>query len=114
MKKIAVVGCGVYMDSGNGCPGEWRCLKAAALGEGSFEEAATVVSFVKCVCPGRCVAPNLGLAAKLSQTKPDVIHFSTCLVKGQPGCPYVKPEELAAIVENKTGVKVVLGTHDYH
>jgi hypothetical protein len=30
MKKVAIVGCGSYMDSGYGCPGEWRCLKAAA------------------------------------------------------------------------------------
>jgi len=41
MKKVAVVGCGAYMDSGYGCPGEWRCLKAAALGEGEFDEACT-------------------------------------------------------------------------
>jgi hypothetical protein len=33
VKKIAVVGCGAYMDSGYGCPGEWRCLKAAAQGK---------------------------------------------------------------------------------
>jgi hypothetical protein len=38
MKKVMVVGCGAYMDSGYGCPGEWRCLKAATLGEGSFDE----------------------------------------------------------------------------
>ena len=36
MRKVAVIGCGAYMDSGYGCPGEWRCLKAAALGEGKF------------------------------------------------------------------------------
>jgi predicted metal-binding protein len=27
---------------------------------------------------------------------------------------HFKPEELAEIVEKKTGIKVVLGTHDYH
>jgi hypothetical protein len=31
MEKIAIVGCGAYMDTGYGCVGEWRCLKAAAL-----------------------------------------------------------------------------------
>jgi len=30
MEKIAVFGCGAYMDQGYGCPGEWRCLKAVA------------------------------------------------------------------------------------
>jgi hypothetical protein len=42
MEKVAIVGCGAYMDSGYGCPGEWRCLKAAALGEGSFENPSLV------------------------------------------------------------------------
>lgn len=114
MKKVAIVGCGAYMESGYGCPGEWRCLKAASLGEGSFSEPHTVVSFVSCECPGRTVVPTLGMAAKLSEMKPDVIHFSTCLSSAKPDCPYIKPEELAQLVENKTGVKVVLGTHDYH
>jgi predicted metal-binding protein len=54
------------------------------------------------------------MAEKLSGIKPDVIHFSSCLVNAKPECPYFKPEELAAAVESKTGVKVVLGTHDYH
>lgn len=114
MKKVAVVGCGSYMESGYGCPGEWRCLKAAALGEGSFEEPSSVVSFVACECPGRTVVPTLGMAAKLSEMKPDVIHFSTCMAKAQPGCPYTKPEDMAKLVEEKTGIKVILGTHDYH
>ncbi len=114
MKKVAVVGCGTYMESGYGCPGEWRCLKAAALGEGTFDEPSTVVSFVTCECPGRAVVPNLGMAAKLSEMKPDKIYFSTCLTKGQPACPYFTPEELAKIVQDKTGVQVTLGTHDYH
>lgn len=114
MKKVAIVGCGAYMDSGYGCPGEWRCLKAAAMGEGTFSEPAQVISFVKCECPGRTVAPNLGMAAKLGELKPDEIYFSTCLAKAKPDCPYVKPEELAKIVEGKTGIAPILGTHDYH
>lgn len=113
MKKVAIVGCGAYMESGYGCPGEWRCLKAAALGEGEFKEPSTVVSFVQCECPGRSVAPNLGMAAKLSEMKPDVVYFSSCLAKAKPGCPYFKPEELAEAVTGKIGVPVVLGTHEY-
>ena len=114
MKKVAVVSCGAYVDSGYGCPGEWRCLKAAALGEGHYGEPAQVVSFVKCDCPGRSVVPNIGMAAKLSETKPDEIHLSSCLVNAKPGCPYFTAEELAAMIENKTGLKVTLGTHEYH
>ena len=114
MKKVAVVGCGAYMDSGYGCPGEWRCLKAAALGEGSFDESSQVTAFIKCECPGRTLVPNMGMAMKLSEMKPDVIHFSTCLANAKPDCPYGGAEEFAKMLEGKTGIKVILGTHDYH
>ena len=114
MKRVALVGCGAYMDSGYGCPGEWRCLKAAALGEGNFSEAVQVVAFVKCTCPGRSLAPNLGMAAQISEIKPDEIYLSSCLVNARPECPYSTAEELAKIIEKKTGVGVKLGTHEYH
>ena len=78
MKKVAIIGCGAYMDSGYGCPGEWRCLKAAALGDGKFDSPSAVVAFVKCECPGRTLVPNMGMAMKLSEIKPDVIHLSSC------------------------------------
>ncbi len=55
MRKVAVVGCGAYMDSGYGC---------------------------------------------LANAKPD--------------CPYGTAEELAKMLEGKTGIQVVIGTHDYH
>lgn len=114
MKKVAIVGCGAYMDSGYGCPGEWRCLKAAALGEGKFEEPSQVVSFITCECPGRTVAPNMGMAMKLSETKPDQIYLSSCLANAKPECPYTSAADLAKILEQKTGLPVILGTHDYH
>jgi predicted metal-binding protein len=114
MEKIAVVGCGSYMDQGYGCPGEWRCLKAAALGEGKFAEPAAVVAFIKCECPGRTVLPALGMAAKISEIKPDKIYLSSCLVNARPGCPYTAAEDLAALIREKTGTEVILGTHDYH
>ena len=113
MKKVAIVGCGAYMDSGYGCPGEWRCLKAAALGEGQFDEPVSVVGFVKCECPGRTLVPNIGMTMKLSEIKPDAIYLSSCLVNAKPGCPYSNADEMAAIIENKTGVSVVQGTHSY-
>jgi predicted metal-binding protein len=114
MKKVLVIGCGAYMDSGYGCPAEWRCLKAAALGEGKFTEPSQVVGFLKCQCPGRTTVPNLGMALKLSELKPDLIYLSSCLVNAKPGCPYINAENMAAMIGEKTGIKVVLGTHDYH
>ncbi|MCD6305459.1 MAG: CGGC domain-containing protein [Deltaproteobacteria bacterium] len=114
MKKVAIIGCGAYMDSGYGCPGEWRCLKAAAMGEGKFTEPSLVTAFVKCECPGRTLIPNLGMAMKLSEIKPDAIYLSSCLVNAKPGCPYGTAEEFAELIKNNTGIDVILGTHDYH
>ncbi len=114
MKKVAIVGCGAYMDSGYGCPGEWRCLKAAALGEHCFDEPSQVVAFIKCECPGRTIVPNLGMAMQLSELRPDAIYLSTCLANAKPECPYSNAQEFAKILEGKHGIKVILGTHDYH
>ncbi len=113
MKKVLLVGCGAYMDSGYGCPGKWRCLKAAALGEGKFGEPVQVVGFVKCNCPGRNLAANIVMAIKLSEIKPDEIRLSSCLVNAKPGCPHLSSEEMAKIITSKTGVNVLMGTHEY-
>lgn len=114
MEKIIIVGCGSYMDSGYGCPGEWRCLKAAALGDGNIESPSQVIGFVRCECPGRSTAPNVGMTAKLSEIKPDKVYLSSCMANAKPACPYTTPAEMAQIIEDKTGIKVVVGTHDYH
>jgi predicted metal-binding protein len=114
MKKVVIVGCGSYMDSGYGCPGEWRCLKAAAMGEGKFDEPSSVIGFVKCECPGRTMVPNIGMTMKLSELKPDAIYLSSCMVGAKPDCPYSTPEEKAEFIKSKTGIDVILGTHDYH
>ena len=113
MKKVVIVGCGAYMESGYGCPGEWRCLKAAALGEGKFDEPVQVIAFVKCECPGRSLASNVGMAIKLSEVKPDEIRLSSCLAGAKPDCPYATAEQWAQIIKNKTGVNVEMGTHEY-
>ncbi|OQX64132.1 MAG: CGGC domain-containing protein [Desulfococcus sp. 4484_241] len=114
MKRVMVVGCSAYMNTGYGCPGEWRCLKAAALGEGKFDEPSAVIGFVKCECPGRNLVSNIGMSVKLSELKPDLVYLSSCLVNSKPGCPYISPDEMAKMIEGKFGVPVVLGTHDYH
>lgn len=113
MKQVMLVGCGAYMDSGYGCPGEWRCLKAAALGDGQFGEPVRIIAFVRCECPGRTVAPNVGMAVKLSQIKPEAVYLTTCLAKAKPACPYISPEEMAQVITQKTGIPVLFGTHDY-
>ena len=64
--------------------------------------------------PGSILAANTGLAFKMSEMKPDKIYLSSCLANAKPGCPYTDATEIAKLIENKTGIKVVLGTHDYH
>jgi len=113
MQKVFIVACGAYTETGYGCPGEWRCLKAAALGEGKFSSPVQVIAFIACECPGRSLVNNIGMAVKLSEIKPDAIYLSKCLVEARPGCPYTSPEELAGLIEGKTGVPVVQGTHEY-
>jgi predicted metal-binding protein len=56
----------------------------------------------------------MGMAVKLSEIKPDLIYLSTCLANAKPECPYTNPEDMAKALEGKAGVKVVIGTHDYH
>ncbi len=114
MEKIVIVGCGAYMDSGYGCPGEWRCLKAASLGEGDITKPSTVIALIKCECPGRALVPTVAMALKMADIKADTIYLSTCLVNAKPGCPYSNADEMAKILESKTGIKVKQGTHDYH
>ena len=114
MQQVMVIGCGAYIDSGYGCPGEWRCLKAASLGEGTFQVASQVIAFVKCECPGRALVPNLGVAMRMSEINPEKIYLSSCLANAKPGCPYFSPEEVAAIIEKQFGIEVVKGTHEYH
>jgi predicted metal-binding protein len=58
--------------------------------------------------------PTIGMAAKLSEIKPEKIYLSSCLVNAKPGCPYTSADELGAILEGKFEVPVVKGTHDYH
>ncbi|MGB9846669.1 MAG: CGGC domain-containing protein [Desulfotomaculales bacterium] len=113
MQKVFIVACRAYTETGYGCPGEWRCLKAAALGEGKFSSPVQVIAFVACECPGRSLVNNIGMAIKLSEIKPDAVYLSKCLVEAKPGCPYFAPEDFAKMIEGRLGVPVVLGTHDY-
>jgi predicted metal-binding protein len=101
------------MDDSTGCPGEWRCLKAAAEGDGTFDEPSQVVSFIKCQCPGRTTVPNVGMAVTLSETQPDKIYLSSCMTRAEPACPNQEIEDLGALLEEKFSVPVVKGTHDY-
>ncbi|SHJ71162.1 CGGC domain-containing protein [Desulfofundulus thermosubterraneus] len=113
MVNVLIVSCGSYLSQGYGCPGEWKCFKAARDREGNFKDydAVNVVGFLACECPGRSLIPNIGCVKK--NVDFDVIHLSTCMVNAWPACPYRDVDELAKKITEKFGVKVVKGTHDY-
>lgn len=90
-----------------------RLPRRVEVSQGSFSEPSQVVSFVQCECPGRSAVNNLGMAIKLAQLKPDEVYLSSCLVNAKPGCPYFTPGDLAAVITEKTGIPVKLGTHHY-
>jgi predicted metal-binding protein len=101
------------MSTGTACPGDWKCFKAASLGEGKFGEQTEIMSFVRCDCPGRTVVPNVMMAIKLSGVKPDEIMLSSCMAMAKPDCPTLNMQQVAAILKDKTGVEVTMGTHQY-
>jgi predicted metal-binding protein len=115
MNNVIIIGCGAYMDSGYGCPAEWRCLKAAARGEGHFDQPVAVTGLLKCQCPGRNTIPNLKMTLKLSEVAPDAVYLSSCLAKAKPECPYYEggAAQMADMIKANFGLPVILGTHQY-
>lgn len=113
IKRVAIVCCGVSADSGRKCPGEWRCYRAAAFGEGKFGEPCQVISFLRCECPVQGKARALNeIVSRLLEMRPDSIHLSYCLVNSKKVCPLGSTLEFAGILEERTGIPVILGTHD--
>ena len=101
------------MSTGTACPGDWKCFKAANKGEGKFTEQSEITAFVRCDCPGRTVIPNVITAIKLSGEKPDEIKLSSCMAVAKPACPTLNMEQIAAMLTEKTGIPVSMGTHEY-
>jgi hypothetical protein len=45
MENVVVVGCRTRVNNGYGCPGEWRCLKAVALGDEPIKTHPRLLDF---------------------------------------------------------------------
>ncbi len=115
MPRVLLVGCGSYMENSYDCPGDWKCLTAAAEKRAQFsdyDEDVKVVGFMRCKCPGRALVNNVGVAKKRSDF--DVIHITNCMAKAVPLCKNHDLEQLPKMLEEKTGAKVVVGTHDFY
>jgi predicted metal-binding protein len=111
--NVLVVSCGRYAAGGYGCPGEWKCFTAAVKREGEFAgyDDVKVVGFLACDCPGRELIANIGCVKKNADF--EAVHFSTCMAKAWPPCPYMDMDELGRKITEKHNVKVVKGTHNY-
>ncbi len=59
---------------------------------------------------GGCPGGNIGYAPEeMKKNGVDVIHFATGMVVGYPPCPYIG--YFKKYIEEKFGIKVVIGTH---
>ncbi len=112
-KRVLLIGCGSYMDDSYDCAADWKCLTAAAEKRGAFKDYddVKVVGFLRCRCPGRALVNNA--AVTKNRTEYDIIHITNCMAKAMPMCKNHNMEELPKMLEEKTGVKVIVGTHDF-
>ena len=113
MENVVVVGCGSYIDSVASCPGDWKCFKAARLGEGFFPEQANILALVRCTCPGRAILSNVKMTMKFLDTKVDRVHIATCMAFAYPDCAHVDMEKLAKNIAEEHDVPVTMGSHKY-
>jgi predicted metal-binding protein len=104
--KIGIIICNRYRTCAGG-----KCLRAMRNKEGAFAQYADsdveLVGYTTCDgCPGGNIE-NTG--EEMVKNGAQVIHLATGLLVGYPPCPYI--HTFKAFLENRYGVKVVVGTH---
>ena len=104
--KIGIIICDRYRTCAGG-----KCLRSMRNREGAFsiyaDSDVELVGYTTCNgCPGG----NIEYAGdEMVKNGAQVIHLATGLLVGYPPCPYI--DTFKDFLENKYGVKVVLGTH---
>jgi predicted metal-binding protein len=104
--KIGIIICDRYRNCAGG-----KCLKALREREGAFsiykDKDVELVGYTTC---GGCPGGNVEYAPEeMKKNGVEVIHLATGMVVGYPPCPYVS--HFKKFIEEKYGVKVVIGTH---
>ncbi len=104
--KIGIVICDRYKSCAGG-----KCFRALKNREGAFDVyAQTGVELVGFTSCGGCPGGNIEyLGEEMVKNGAEVIHLATGLVVGYPPCPSIVP--FKAFLEERFGVKVVIGTH---
>jgi predicted metal-binding protein len=104
--KIGIIICDRYRRCAGG-----KCLRAMKNREGAFciyaDNDLELVGYTTCDgCPGG----NIEYAGEeMVRNGAQVIHLATGLVVGYPPCPHINT--FKTFLENRYGVKVVVGTH---
>jgi predicted metal-binding protein len=117
MAKIAVLYCKRVKD--HSCIACAKCFKGMAEKNGEYarHDEIELVAMTDCGdCPG-LVVPRVKLLSEVANgvERPiDTVHLGTCvkLAMETGSCP-IDLDMVEPILENKFGVKVVLGTHSY-
>ncbi len=104
--KIGIIICDRYHRCGGG-----KCFKAIKNREGAFDiykdQDVEVVGYTTC---GGCPGVNIEyVPEEMIKNGADTIHLATGMVVGYPPCPRVG--YFKKYIEEKFGVKVVVGTH---
>jgi len=105
--KIGIIICDRYRRCAGG-----KCFRSMKNREGAFniydrDIDLEIVGYTTCDgCPGG----NIEYAGdEMVKNGAEVIHLATGLVVGYPPCPYI--DTFKRFLENRFGLKVVLGTH---
>ena len=104
--KVGIIICDRYRRCAGG-----KCLRALKNKEGAFsiytDAEPELVGYTTCDgCPGG----NIEYAGEeMVKNGAEVIHLATGLVVGYPPCPHI--ESFKGFIENRFGVKVLIGTH---
>ncbi|MFH1726593.1 MAG: CGGC domain-containing protein [Elusimicrobiota bacterium] len=117
MAKIAVLSCKRIKDVS--CIACAKCHKGMAEKNGEYarHDAIELTAMSDCGdCPG-LVVPRVKLLKEVTKSlgrEFDTVHFGTCMkiAMRTAACP-IDFEKVKGILEEKFGVKVILGTHSY-
>ncbi len=106
MVKIGIIICDRYRTCAGG-----KCFRALREREGAFSiyrgQDVEVVGYTTC---GGCPGGNIEYApAEMKKNGVEVIHLATGFLVGYPPCPWI--DYFKKFIEEKYGLKVVLGTH---
>jgi predicted metal-binding protein len=117
MAKIAILYCKRIKDIS--CVACAKCFKAVDKRDGAFAkmEDIQIIAMTHCGdCPGLVVprVKQLMETAKALDTSIDTVYFGTCmkLAMETAACP-IDFEATKAVLAQKFGVEVLLGTHSY-